>query len=101
MASEEALARKKNIHAAHRSSATRLMGLVETLMEATPTNADELTLLSLLEILGKTCQATHMIDSSMVCMILAQTSMKSACAMHGSCFTFWHATSMTHASPLA
>ena len=56
---------------------------------------------ALLEILGTTCRATHMIDSSMVCMILAQTSMKSACAMHGSCFTFWHATSMTRASPLA
>ena len=42
---EEALARKKKIRAAHRSSATRLMGQAGALIEATPINADELALM--------------------------------------------------------
>jgi len=45
MSSEETLARKKKIRAAHRTSATRLMGQAGALIEATPVNADELTLL--------------------------------------------------------
>lgn len=45
MAAEEALARKKKVRAAHRTSATRLMGLADALIEATPMNADELALL--------------------------------------------------------
>ena len=45
LSSEETLARKKKIRAAHRTSATRLMGQAGALIEATPVNADELTLL--------------------------------------------------------
>ena len=45
MSSEEALARKKKIRGAHRTSATRLMGQAGALIEGTPVNADELTLL--------------------------------------------------------
>ena len=44
MSDEEALARKK-IRAAHRSSATRLMGQAEALLAATPIDADERALL--------------------------------------------------------
>ena len=42
---EEAFARKKNVRAAHRASATRLSNQAEALMGTTPVNADELNLL--------------------------------------------------------
>ena len=44
MTSEE-LARKKKVRAAHRTSATRLLGQADALIDTTPINADELTLL--------------------------------------------------------
>lgn len=44
MTSEE-LQRKKRVRAAHRTSATRLLGQADALMDTTPENADELTLL--------------------------------------------------------
>lgn len=44
MTSEE-LARKKKVRAAHRTSATRLLGQADALIATTPVNADELTLL--------------------------------------------------------
>ena len=45
MSSEEALARKKKVRAAHRSSATRLMGQADALIGISPIDADELALL--------------------------------------------------------
>lgn len=42
---EEDLARKKNVRAAHRASATRLMNQADSLIGASPLNTDELTLL--------------------------------------------------------
>lgn len=45
MSSEEALARKKKVRAAYRSSATRLMGQADALIGTTPIDADELALL--------------------------------------------------------
>ena len=45
MSAEEALVRRKKVRAAHRSSATRLMGQVGALIETTPVDTDELVLL--------------------------------------------------------
>ena len=42
MTDEEALARKKNVRGAHRASATRLMNQADTLLAATPMDADVL-----------------------------------------------------------
>ena len=45
MTDEEALARKKNVRGAHRASATRLMNQADTLLAATPMDADDVALL--------------------------------------------------------
>ena len=45
MTDEEALAHKKNVCAAHRASATRLMNQADTLIAATPMEADDVALL--------------------------------------------------------
>ena len=45
MSNAEALARKRKVRGAHRSSATRLMSQADALIAATTVNADELSLL--------------------------------------------------------
>ena len=45
MSLEETLARKRKVNGAHKTSMTRLMGQANTLLKATPTNIDKLTLL--------------------------------------------------------
>ena len=45
MSMEEDLMCKKKVRAAHRTSTTRVMGQVDTLIKASPVNVDELTLL--------------------------------------------------------